>query len=482
MRGCKRTLTAALCAGLACLALAGAAQGAPSDPLFVFVPPLPPPAEGPPPAGNFQGPCGLGVDSSGRFYVSDYYHHAIDAFSPPPVPFTGRPTYQGQLAGEDPLDGPCALAFDSSDHLYVNNFHRNVVKFGPLGAFGTGTVFAGPGASETHTTGVAVDPTSGRVYVDERTFIGVYDSTGAPVEEAGQPLRIGEGSLGDGYGLAVSRFPATAARLYVPDASTNTVKVYDPAALDKSTPVQTIKALGAGFSSLRDAAIAVDWSTGVVYVVDNLQPAFTEKPQAQVDVFSAAGSFLGVLKYKIVDAQPPGLAVDNSTGATQGRVYVTSGNTVEAGVYAYGPGAQTSSAQPPSVGLSVVVNGSGEGSVTSDLGGMECSGSCETQIRSEAKVTLRADPAPGSSFAGWSGAGCEGIAFSCTLTLSEAASVTASFQPLIGLPSSVEPSGSAARAASSPAGARGHRSDRRRVRHGRNARKIRRTGPKSTNR
>ena len=85
----------------------------------------------------------------------------------------------------------------------------------------------------------------------------------------------------------------------------------------------------------------MDWGTGVVYVVDNLQPAFAEEPQATVDVFSSAGAFLGVLKYKILDALPAGLAVDNSAGATQGRVYVTSGNTDQAGVYAYAPGAQT---------------------------------------------------------------------------------------------------------------------------------------------
>ena len=51
---------------------------------------------------------------------------------------------------------------------------------------------------------------------------------------------------------------------------------------------------------------------------------------------------------------PSGLAVDNSAEPTQGRVYVTSGNSNSGSIYAYGPGAATtapitlpSSAAPP---------------------------------------------------------------------------------------------------------------------------------------
>ncbi len=53
----------------------------------------------------------------------------------------------------------------------------------------------------------------------------------------------------------------------------------------------------------------------------------------------------------ISDPLPAGLAVDNGGGATQSRVYVTSGNTALAGVYAYPPGAATTNRAAAADGL-----------------------------------------------------------------------------------------------------------------------------------
>jgi DNA-binding beta-propeller fold protein YncE len=380
----------------------------------------------PPPTGYLNGPCGLAVDSTGRFFVSDYYHHAVDVFS-------SAPTYVNQLAGEDPLDGPCGLALDATNHLYVNNFHRNVVKFDPSPSFGTGTVLTGAGVDSTHPTGVAVDPSTGNVYVNERTYITGYDSSGAQLMDGASPLKIGLGALGDAYGLAISRFPGTYfGDLYVPDASTNTVKVYDPSAGDKVNPAATIKdPFNKPFVSLRDSAIAVDQVSGDVYFADNTQPQYTEKPQATIYIYSASNVYKGHLKYNIADTLPPGLAVDNSIGATQGRVYVTSGNTDQAGIYAYPPGAGVFSAPlPPTVSLAMGTGGSGEGAITaSSPTTIDCSSACETEIRSGAVVTLSADPTPGSTFAGWSGAGCSGTG-ECTVRMDEAKSVSAKFGAL----------------------------------------------------
>lgn len=341
---------AALCAS------AAPALGAAGDPLWVFTPKptkdeeIP---EVPPPHANLNGPCGLGVDSTGSIYVSDYYRHDVDVFLPVRETYSGYPTYVGQLSGVDPLSGPCGVAFDAVDDLYVNSYHRSVIRYGSKASFGTGSVIAGAGIDSTHPTGVAVDPASGNVYVDARTYIAVYDSTGAPVMDGAEPLRIGLGDLEDGYGVAFSQHPGTLGQLYVPDAATSTVKVYDPA-VDTVARVAEIdgSATPEGrFVSLRDAAIAVDRVSGDVYVVDNLQPLYAEQSLALVHVFGADGSYEGHLEYPIKDALPPGLAVDNSAAATypagtQGQVYVTSGNTVGASVYAYPPGAATT-APPP---------------------------------------------------------------------------------------------------------------------------------------
>ncbi len=411
----RRALLAMCCTALIALGAATPALGA-----FAFVPTI---ATTPKvqPVGYFKGPCGLGVDSTGRLLVSDYYHHTVDLFN-----VNGSTlTYQSQLADVDPLDGPCGLALDSSDDLYVNDFDRNVVKFDPSPSFGAGTTLAGVGVDDAHPTGVAVDPTTGNVYVDDRTYITGYDSSGNQLMDGLNPLKIGEGTLGEGYGLTVDG----SGRIFVADASTDTVKVYVPA-ISKSAPQLTIAGPSGGFTSLQHAALAVDWSyTGNLYVIDDLQPTHTEEPAAQVEVFSSAGSYLGVLSHMVVDALPAGLAVDNSKNF--GNVYVTSGNTDQAGIYGYGPLSQVASASPPAVGLTVSSLGSGSGAVTSSLGGLDCSSSCSSEIRSGAAVTLSAAPDPGSSFAGWSGSGCSGTG-ECTVTMDAAASVAAEFQATPG--------------------------------------------------
>jgi hypothetical protein len=355
-RRCAFVVVAALLAASALGPGTERGYAAPSvtEPIFIFSPtrepdpppPYPPPLI-PPPNGFLNGPCGLAVDAAGNFYVADHYHDVIDVYDgdadyiTPPV--DGSRGYLGQLRSPDPLDGPCGLALGAGGELYVNSYHRAVQEFGPRPGFTPGPVLTGAGVDSAHPTGVAVDPASGDVYVDERTYVGVYEPSGAPVEAGGEPLRIGVGTLGDGYGVAVSGYPGTAGYVYVPDAATDTVKVYDPAT-DLASPVLTIAGPPGGFSSLRDAAAAVDRVTGKTYVVDDLQPALTESPHGLVDVFDPAGTYQGHLKYEVVVGGPSGLAVDNSAGPNQGRVYVTSGNTHLGGIYAYGPEAATTAA------------------------------------------------------------------------------------------------------------------------------------------
>lgn len=357
MRGIKKTLTVTLGVALACLALAAPAQAAP-DPLFVFTPSpsAPPLPVTPPPTGFLNGPCGLAVDSSSRFYVSDYYHHAVDVFNSVPPP--SGPTYSNQLANVSPTDGPCGLALDATNRLYVNDYHRSVLRYGTSPSFGSPVTIAGHPLDSSHPTGVAVDTVTGNVYVNKSDHIAVYDSAGNPVLDGGEPLKIGLGSLGNGYGIAISRFPATLGRLYVPDAESNTVKVYDPL-VSKTTPVAEIKdPFGKPFVSLRDSAVAVDRVTGEVYFADDLQPQYTEKPQALIYVYSAANIYKGHLKYNVITARPPGIAIDNSAGGAQGRVYVTSGNTSPASVYAYDPGSATTATPLPPLGSGLPAPGS----------------------------------------------------------------------------------------------------------------------------
>jgi DNA-binding beta-propeller fold protein YncE len=435
---------------------AASASGANEEPMWIFepIPPQFPLFEPvlPPPVGYIYGPCGAAVDSGGYFYVSDYYHHAVDvwdghvdySYGENERAPSGGKGYVSSLLGEDPVDGPCGLALDAGNHLFINNYHRNVVRFGTKFEFGEGTIIAGQGVDSTHPTGLDIDPANEIVYVDSRTYVSAYYTNGAPVMDGGEPLHIGAGSLEDGYGVAYSRYPGTLGRLYVPDAASNTVKVYDPST-DKINPIEEIdgsETPNGEFVSLRNASIAIDRVSGEIYVVDNLQPRYTERPNAAIFVFEASGGYEGHLKYNAADALPVGLAIDNSAAprdpaGTQGRVYVTSGNTEPAAIYGYHADAATTEPFLPGIfagplyALSVSMEGAGGGSVLSSLREEPCVDSCQESVRAGTHVTLTAKPDGSSSFVGWSGA-CSGGDPSCSLADEGDVAARARFAPVDG--------------------------------------------------
>jgi hypothetical protein len=77
------------------------------------------------------------------------------------------------------------------------------------------------------------------------------------------------------------------------------------------------------------------------------------------------------------------------------------------------------------VALTLTVSGSGTGTVMSAPAGLSCGASCSVSFAAGTSVTLTATAAPGSVFAGWSGA-CTG-AGACTVVMDQARAVTARF-------------------------------------------------------
>jgi hypothetical protein len=262
------------------------------------------------PAEQIEGACGLAI-AGGRIYVSDYYSHAVDAFTYPGGSFVRQYT-------ADPLDGDCQLAAGTGGALYANDWHGGVSRILPSSLQIDGN----------NSTGVAVDESTGNVYVDDREYVAVYEPSGEPVLSGGEPLRIGVGTLSDGYGIA-----ADAGRIYVPDAATGTVEVYEPAT-DSVNPVASIDGgltPQGGFVSLVDAAIAIDPESGHLVVIDNLQPGY-ENPEGAIEEFAEDGTFLGQVATHVIDGEPSGIAFGEA-----GQLLVTSGNDTSSKVFEFGP-------------------------------------------------------------------------------------------------------------------------------------------------
>jgi hypothetical protein len=76
--------------------------------------------------------------------------------------------------------------------------------------------------------------------------------------------------------------------------------------------------------------------------------------------------------------------------------------------------------------LTVVPTGTGTGTVTSTPAGIDCGSDCAEDYPAGERVRLTADPADGSTFAGWGG-DCTGTLLACEVTLDAARTVVADF-------------------------------------------------------
>jgi hypothetical protein len=76
--------------------------------------------------------------------------------------------------------------------------------------------------------------------------------------------------------------------------------------------------------------------------------------------------------------------------------------------------------------LTVQRAGTGNGTISSTPVGINCGSDCDEVYGHGTAVALAATPAPGSSFAGWSGSGCSGTA-ACAVSMTEARTVLATF-------------------------------------------------------
>jgi hypothetical protein len=343
-----------------------------------------------------------GVARHDGLWVSSYYQDKIN------TPF-------GTLSPESTGSGPCKIELDAAGDLYASDWHEKVVKYSSSELLpGTGTVI-----DSDHPTGLAVETATGDVYVSHRTYIAKYSPVGALLGE------FGTGHLVEGYGVAVSEFPATAGDLYVPDAATKTVKIFDSSGsligeMDGTNTPQ------GHFTYFKDGEIIVDNNStspsfGHIYVLDAIGHGLSPQAEAVINEFSAEGSYRGQIA-GFTDAEPSGIAIEGAAGLANGNLYVTSGNSEGSQVFEYGP---TSAAKA----LTVTKEGAGGGTVTTGPVGVVCGVWCKAEFNEGELVTLFANPDGHSNFAGWSVTGsqlCPG-AGSCTVLMTNNLEVKASF-------------------------------------------------------
>lgn len=392
------------------------AAGVPQDP-------PPPPGVGERPQ-DFRKPCGIALSESQNAAVAVYHGSGYSvAF------FDQNGAYLGKQQSPLSTNGPCDLVYAGSpQHLFGVMFH------GAAYDLTQGTVL-----DSERSTGVAAGP-GDRIYVAHRHHVSVYESDGTSAFSVGDA-----GSLGNAYGVAVD----AAGKVYVGDAESNSVKVFDPS-VDPLVPVLVIDGSGTArgsFSDLTDTDVAIA-QNGDLLVVDNLESGL-EDPRAALYEFSPTGAYVGEISHWtilvpasdvdpahyearwLVHTRPTGVAV-----GSDGTIYVTSGKENEEVVYRFA--ADTT----PTSTLQVLGAGNGEGSVEvrtgtgsdASSGGIQCGLPCTAEFKNGETVSLIAKPSAHSEFLGWAVAGqpnaCLDPNSSCQVTLSGSVNVTANFRAI----------------------------------------------------
>lgn len=180
-------------------------------------------------------PKGVAVDSRGNVYIGNEIAMNVSVYD-------SELTFLYKLGiGDGEVENPNAIAIDSIGKVYVADRNEDVIKiYNPDGTFDTS--FGGPDASVPTPGGkfhspsaIAIDEIWQEIIVSdlqlihgqfntiEGARIQVFDMEGGFKRSFGE-FGIEEGMISKPFGVAVD----TVGRIYVSDARTHAVKVFDP--------------------------------------------------------------------------------------------------------------------------------------------------------------------------------------------------------------------------------------------------------------
>jgi hypothetical protein len=248
---------------------------------------------------------------------------------------------------------------------------------------------------------------------------GRVDVYNLPITAASTPAFALTTGVNTPEGLAVD----SAGNLYVGNLSDATVSVFNPPITASSVPSLIFKVSTGAFAIFGIAVGPVPSSTLSVSLAGTGAGLVTSSPAGitcsasinQCSTSLANGTLVTLTASASAGSSFTGWSGGGCSGTAPCTFALNANTTVTANF-----------ALIPSYTLSVAPAGTGSGTVTSFPSGINCQGTCTASFQSGTQVTLAADASGGSTFAGWSGGGCSGI-LSCTVTLSAATAVTATF-------------------------------------------------------
>jgi hypothetical protein len=470
----------------------------------------------------FTQPWGLASDASnGNIFVADAKGMVVDAFD-------STNAFTGQLGlGEFEQEYTRSVAVnEKTGVVYVaESGPEEVFVFKPEGGgaykflqktkVGNFMYVAVDSSSGPHSGDVYVISGPGAVHVYATNAEGELEEG---TEELAPPeggFSLLGGSESDG-GLAID---GTSGKVYVAEPGRGVVSEYNSEDVLQEAQLTGTETPAGSFEPV---SVAIDQSSGEVYVVDAANKV--------VDEFSSTGEYVGQIT-GIAEgepfASPLGVTVQNAAGATQGDVYISDGLAVDVfgpdsgGVPTFvltvektGTGEGSVSSAPagitcgatcsaefeeggevtltatpaagssfaewsgacsgsgeckvtmsealevkaeftalPKFPLTVSKSGTGVGTVTSSPSGIECGAKCTEEFSETAIVTLTATPEAGSRFVKWSAGACEGSTEPvCEVTMpSSETAAEAEFEEVVTVPLTVVKSGQG-EVTSSPAG------------------------------
>ena len=358
--------------------------------------------------------------------------------------------------------GPGAIAVDPvADKVYVANFFSSNVTVID-GATDSTTTITDPNAAGFQAVAVAVNAMTNKIYVVNNNLDGLSNTTAGNVTvidgatnaittvtdpNAISPVSIAVNSVTNKIYVAnLGSFPnlnrgnitvidgatnaittltdpnAVAPQSFGVNETTNTIYVANAndSALTGVGGVTIIDGTTNAISTVRDPnasfphVVAVDPVSNTVYVV-NLG-CFSDNscinPGSVTVINGATNSATTIINTNA--SNPTGLALDPTTD----RIYVANVGSGNVTVIDGG-------AAPTTHVLSLLLAGSGSGTVTSGPAGINCPVSCTASFGVGTVVDLTASPSAGVTFSGWS-TNCTGTG-ACDVTMSSDEFVTATF-------------------------------------------------------